>query len=93
MGVLVDLYSNKENEIKNFLDKFFKTNIKLDKDLEYEIKFENPIESADIIGVFIDNNERYKINMWVSFDTGFFINVTNYNADKIIRYLYERYPY
>jgi len=93
MGVLVNLYSNKENEIKTFLNKFFKTKIEVDKDLEYEIKFENPIESADIIGVFIDNNDKYKINMWVSFDTGFFINVTNHNADKIIRYLYERYPY
>ena len=93
MGVLVNLYSNKENEIKTFLNKFFKTKIEVDKDLEYEIKFENPIESADIIGVFIDNNDKYKINMWVSFDTGFFINVTNLNADKIIRYLYERYPY
>lgn len=93
MGVLVDLYSNKKNEIKKFLEKFFNSNIKVDKELEYEIKFENPVESADLIGVFADNNENYEINMWVSLDKGFFINVTDHNADKIIRYLYERYPY
>ncbi len=93
MGILINLYSNKENEIKRFLDVFFNTNIKLDNDLEYEIKYENPIESADLIGVFIENNYKYDINMWVSLDKGFFINVTDSNADKIIRYLYERYPY
>lgn len=93
MSVLVNLYSNKENEIKSFLDKFFKTDIDITKNLEYEIKFENPIESADLIGVFVDNNNQYKINMWISLDDGFFINVTDHNADKIIRYLYERYPY
>ncbi len=93
MGILVNLYSNKEHEIKKFLDNFFTSNIKMTNDLEYEIKYENPIESADLIGVFIDNNDRYEINMWVSLDEGFFINVTDYNADKIIRYLYERYPY
>lgn len=93
MEVLIDLYSNKKNEIKNFLDKFFNSNINVDKDLEYEIKFENPVESANLIGTFIDNNDKYEINMWVSLDKGFFINVTDFNADKIIRYLYERYPY
>lgn len=93
MEVLINLYSNKKNEIKNFLDKFFNSNIDVDKDLEYEIKFENPVESANLIGTFIDNNDKYEINMWVSLDKGFFINVTDFNADKIIRYLYERYPY
>ena len=93
MEILVDLYSNKEKEIKTFLYTFFNKNMNIDKDLEYEIKFQNPIESADLIGVFVDNNDKYEINMWISLDKGFFINVTDFNADKIIRYLYERYPY
>lgn len=93
MGIFIDLYSNTKNEIKKFLDKFFDSNIKLKNDLEYEIKYENPIESIDLIGVFVENNDKYQINMWISLDEGFFINVTDFNADKIIRYLYERYPY
>ncbi len=93
MGVIVNLYSTQKNEIKRFLSSFFDNNIDLDNDLKWEYYFKNPIESADIIGVFIDNNENFKINMWVSLDEGFFINVTDFNADKIIRYLYERYPY
>ena len=48
---------------------------------------------ADIIGSFIENNENYKINMWVSLDQNVLINVTENNADDIIRYLYERFPY
>ena len=51
------------------------------------------IEIADFIGVFIDNNDKYKLNMWISLDSDFFLNVTDHNSDKIIRYLFERYPY
>ena len=93
MSVTVNLYSNEKSEIKRFLSSFYDENISIDNDLKWEHCFENPIESADIIGVFIDNNENFKINMWVSLDEGFFINITDFNADKIIRYLYERYPY
>lgn len=94
MSVIVSLYSKKENEISNFLNKFngliLENNNKL---TEWKKEFANPIEIADIVGVFIDNNDKYDINMWISLDTGFFINVTNNNADQIIRYLFERYPY
>ena len=93
MSVTVNLDSNEKSEIKRFLSSFYDENINIDNDLKWEHCFENPIESADIIGVFIDNNENFKINMWVSLDEGFFINITDFNADKIIRYLYERYPY
>ena len=93
MEILVDLYSNKEKEIKTFLDKFFNKNMNIDKDLEYEIKFQNPIESADLIGVFVDNNDKYEINMWISLDQDLFINITKSSIDSVIRYLYERYPY
>ena len=92
MNTIVSLYSQKNQEIANFLKSF--NNINVDNNLlEWKKEFENPIEIADIIGVFIDNNEKYKINMWISLDKGFFLNVTEHNADQIIRYLFERYPY
>ena len=59
----------------------------------WENHYKNPTEIADIIGTFIENNDKYKINMWISLDKDFFININDYNADKIIRYLYERYPW
>lgn len=95
MSAFVNLYSKKDNEISKFLDSYNKEDMKnQNKDLlEWKKEFKNPIEMADIIGVFIDNKEKYSINMWISLDEDFFINVTDSNADQIIRYLFERYPY
>lgn len=93
MYTIVNLYSDKADEIKKFLNNFYNKNIEIDNNLKWENKYDNPIEIADIIGAFIDNNDKYKINMWISLDEGTFINVTDNNADSIIRYLYERYPY
>lgn len=92
MNTVVSLYSQIEKEISSFLKSF--NNLKIDNNvLEWKKEFKNPIEIADIIGVFIENNEKFKINMWISLDSGLFLNVTQHNADQIIRYLYERYPY
>ena len=93
MAVIVNLYSKKKNEIKRFLDKYYGENINIENNLKWEYRFENPVQSAEIIGTFIENNDRFQINMWVSLDENFFINITEHNADKIIRYLFERYPY
>lgn len=93
MYTIVNLYSKENGEISRFLSSFYNKEINLDNDLKWENKYENSIEIADIIGAFIDNNDKYKINMWISLDEGAFVNVSNDNADSIIRYLYERYPY
>lgn len=93
MNSVVSLYSMQNNEIKRFLDTFYEEDVKLENNLEWKKNFENPIEITDIIGAFIDNNDKYKIAMWISLDEGVFINITDDNADKIIRYLFERYPY
>ena len=93
MNTIVNIYSDKSGEIAKFLSKFYRKNIFLSNDLKWEKIFDNPIEIADFIGIFVDNKDLYKINMWISLDEGAFINVTENNADKLIRYLYERYPY
>ena len=93
MSTIVNLYSDKKGEISRFLYDFYDKNISLKNDLKWEKVYENPIEIADILGAYIDNKNLYKINMWISLDENAFINVTDDNADKLIRYLYERYPY
>ena len=93
MEATVRLYSVKRNEINDFLREFYNDNSSYMNLTEWEKKYRNPIELVDIIGTFIDNNDKYAINMWVSLDKGLFLNVTDENADKIIRYIYERYPW
>ena len=74
------------------MNSFFENQVNIENKLEWNYKYDNPIEIASIIGVFIDNMDKFAINMWISLAEGIFINVTEENADKIIRYLYERYP-
>ncbi len=94
MESIVQLYSDKPGEIFDFLSKYFNnSDFNLPDELLWENHYKNPVEIADIIGTFIENNNDYKINMWISLDRDFFININEYNADKIIRYLYERYPW
>ena len=94
MNAIVNLYSDKQGELKRFLDAFYNNkSLVTHNDLKWEKNFENPVEISDIIGTLIENNENFKINMWVSFDKNIFINITENNADKIIRYIYERFPY
>ena len=89
----ISLYSTKEGEIEHFLTSFYNKIISIEDTLKHNIFFENPIEMTDMIGTFIENNEKYQINMWISFDKHVYINVTEHNVDKIIRYIYERFPY
>ena len=64
-----------------------------DDTLELQIDYENPVEMGDLIGTFIENKDDFSINMWLSIDADVLINVSSNNADEIIRYLYERFPY
>ena len=93
MEAIVRLYSSERDEIHKFLSKYFNDKNSSINLLEWEKKYQNPVEIAEIIGTFIDNNDKYKINMWISLDEGIFININDDNADKVIRYIYERYPY
>lgn len=93
MVTVVNLYSEKKDEINKFLSTFYNSNLDLYNTLKWEKEFDNPIEMAEIIGAFIDNKDKYRINMWISLDKGLFINVTEHNVDDIIKYLYERFPY
>ena len=93
MIATINLFSNKKGELNRFLSRFYNTNLDIYNSLKWEKKSANPVELAEIIGVFIDNSDSYLLNMWISLDKDVFISVTEKNADNIIRYLYERFPY
>lgn len=89
----INLYSEKTGELNKFLSNFYNTNLGLENSLKWEKEYANPIELAEIIGTFIDNSDKYTLNMWICLDKNVFVNVTQENADDIIKYLYERFPY
>ena len=96
MYPIVKFFSNKNNEIFNFLSKYDEKSKDLKSFpncLEWEKEYENPIEIATILGVFVDNIDNFDMVMWISLDKGAYIKITPNNADNIIRYLYNRYPY
>lgn len=87
------LLSNKKGELNKFLSNFYNTDLEIYNNLKWEKESANPIELAEIIGVFVDNHDDYLLNMWLSLDKDIFVNITEENADSVIRYLYERFPY
>ena len=89
----VNLYSINKNDINNFLKFFYDEDLHLENKLKHSLYFEAPNQMIDLISALIENNEKYKINTWISLDKGIFINVTQYNLDSLIRYIYERFPY
>lgn len=89
----ITLYSNKKGELNKFLSRFYNTNLDIENSLKWEKESANPVELAEIIGIFVDNLDDYVLNMWLSLDKDVFVNITSENADSIIRYLYERFPY
>ena len=93
MMAFVNLYSKNKGELNNFLSKFYNNNLKITDDNSWEKDFNNPVEIAELVGAYIDNNDNYNISMWICLDEGVLIKITNKNADDIIKYLYERFPY
>ncbi|MBP3707791.1 MAG: hypothetical protein J6J36_04190 [Clostridia bacterium] len=94
MNSILKLCSTSENEIPDFLKKFYSLNIAPDNTTYWGKKFLNPVEMCDLVAAFIDNNDLYPFtNLWISIDTGVFINIKDDNYDYFIQYMFERYPY
>ena len=92
MIAFVNLNNNKNGVVNKFLSKFYNNELNI-KENNWEKKFNNPVEIAELIGVYIDNSEDYSLTMWISLDEGIIVKVDSSNANEIIKYLYERFPY
>ncbi|MBR2744065.1 MAG: hypothetical protein IKE01_02045 [Clostridia bacterium] len=88
------LYSNNSTEIEKFLNAFYNRTIHLSNPLYWKNFFQNPLEIADFVAAFVDNHESFSnTNMWVSIDSGIYINIKEDNYNNFIQYLFERFPY
>ncbi len=93
MKYTINFYSEKNGEIKRFLDLYYSQPYNLENNLFFKKEFDNPIDMIDIISCFIDNNDKFQINLWISIDKDVYICITENNANNLIKYLYERFPY
>ena len=94
MDSSLKLYSSNSSEIDKFLNAYFEENTHLSNPLYWKKIFQNPLDMVNIIAAFIDNNESFpNTNMWVSIDSGIYINIKEDNYNNFIQYLFERFPY
>ena len=89
----VILFSYKSGEINNFLSKFYSTNANLGDSLSWQQEFSNPVDISEFIAAFVDNINSFSLTMWVTLDEDVYIKISPSNADTVIKYLFERYPY
>ena len=88
-----NLFTENSKNLNDFLNKFYEKEIKLNENLKFEAEFENPVDMIELISTLIDNNEKFNIGIWISIDPDLYINRTEQNLDKVIKYIFERYPY
>ena len=94
MKAIVNLYADEPNQLSKFLSSFYNSDFdELKNCLKWEKEYNNPIEIAEIVGIFADNIDDYQLNMWISLDKDVYINITKDNVNRVIKYLYERFPY
>lgn len=89
----VKFQSSKKGEINKFLSEFYNTDLNISEQTFWVQEYNNPIEITDIIGAFIDNIDNFEIKLWVCLDKNVYININEKNANNVIKYLFERYPY
>lgn len=94
MKAIVNLYADEPNQLSKFLSSFYNSDFnELKNCLKWEKEYNNPIEIAEIVGIFADNIDDFRLNMWISLDKDVYINITKDNVNRVIKYLYERFPY
>ena len=93
MKTSINFYSEIEGEIKKFLEQYYYKNLNLENSLSFQKEYDNPVDMIDMISCFIDNNNKFKMTLWISLDKDVYICVTDNNLDNLIKYIYERYPY
>ena len=94
MSANVILFSYQIGEISNFLNKFYSFPQTInDTSLSWEKHFLNPVDISEIVAAFSDNHTSFNIYMWISLDNDVFIKISPANADIVIKYIFERYPY
>lgn len=92
MPVTVNLVSNTQGTLKNFLNSYFQKDSRIDDDvIEWVNVFNKPLEAIDIITAALDNLQTFDLNLWISMDAGLMIEITEKNVNEIIKFMIFRF--
>ena len=83
-----NLFTENKSTLKDFLNKFYGKQINLENNFNFEKEFENPVDMVELISTLVDNNEKYDIGIWITIDKNLYINITEHNLDKVIKYIF-----
>lgn len=89
---ILRFYSENNQDIEKFLSSFYEKDIIIENKTFYEMDFDTPIHSIDILSCYSENSDKFNFNLWISLDQDIFILITEENINEIIKYIYERYP-
>ena len=91
-NITVTLVTNKQNEIKKFIDKFYEIESDISpKTFRWSSSFIYLIDTIEILSSLIDNQEKYCIESFVQFEKGTTIKITTSNLETYIRYSINQY--
>ena len=91
-NVTVTLVTNRQNEIKNFIDKFYNINTDISpKTFRWSGSFNSIIDTIDILSILIDNQEKYCIESFVELNRDTTIKITASNLETYIKYAINQY--
>lgn len=92
MYVTVNLLSRKTGEIKDFLERYYQKELKMDNDIDQWIYVYNkPLQAIDMISTVIDNSDKHKMTLLIQVDRGDVHAVTYENCNDIIKALLYLY--
>jgi len=91
MAIVLNLISEKENTIQDFLESYFEKDMLADaQTYEWSYTLPEPLDAINIISAIFDNGLK-DLSAWISFDPNVFLKVKPDNYNDIIRYIAERF--
>ena len=91
MAIVLNLISEKENIIQDFLESYFEKDMLADaQTYEWSYPLPEPLDAINIISAVLDNNLK-DLTLWISFDPNVFLKVKSDNYNDIIKYIIERF--
>ncbi|HEX3028881.1 MAG TPA: hypothetical protein VHT34_06175 [Clostridia bacterium] len=92
MSIAVSLWSNKVGELKNFLERYYQKDVKMEEDVgQWVYIYSKPLDAIDIISAAIDNNDKYKLGICIQIDKGDLHNITVENHNDVIKGILQLY--